>query len=755
MSTLYDSRGGIVTLGRSVGVGGEAEVFDITSMQGFVAKKYHKPISARQQNKLRAMLSLSNPDLHKIAAWPSNTLHERPNGPACGWVMRKASGKDIHVLYSPAHRKATFPKADWKYLLFAAMNCAAAFDTVHKLGVVVGDVNQSNILVTDQMVVMLIDCDSFQMKINGTLYPCEVGQALYTPPELQTLDLTGVQRTPNHDRFGLAVLIFHLLFMGRHPFSGRYLGRADMPIEKAIQEHRFAYGRMAGSFQMGPPLHSLTLAEVPQPIETLFERAFASTSTTGDSRPSAIEWYNVLHGVVGSLRGCLADKSHVFGPNLNKCPWCALIQGGAPNFFLPPMPGGAFAFNLAQVWAKIDQVSAPSNVYTIPRPTEYFTPTPWPLQTTAPSEPIVPNILIAPPAFPPLILPPPEYEEVVIAPDSTQNASGLAALGFGIMCPVLAVLGAVLGVAGVGNTVANALIIGISLLIGAIVFAVLWAVLEKNRRDEEEESNKLYTEEVRERRRRNDEHLERCKKELNERKAAAQKTHDEAVRIWEAAMGPYRKEADRRREAVRNSKAQLHQAERAWSSTAASAASHFDRRKRELAALRARHAEIEAQRSTEWQQLQARAREIQKRDYLDSFFIDQATIRDIGPTRKATLASFGIETANDIETKRLEQVPGFGPKRITTVLAWRQEVEAKFVYNAATGVPQQEKQYFESKFQQLLQPIQQPLLNGQLELETIKRSAESELAKIYANINGWARYCHQMEADAKSIPTGL
>jgi DNA-binding helix-hairpin-helix protein with protein kinase domain len=582
-----------------------------------------------------------------------------------------------------------------------------------------------------------------------------VGQALYTPPELQSRDFTGVQRTPNHDRFGLAVLIFHLLFMGRHPFVGRYLGRGDMPIEKAIQEHRFAYGRLAGNFQISPPLHSLTLAEVPQTIGTLFERAFASTSVTGDSRPSAIEWYNALHGVVGSMRACLADKSHVFGSNLNKCPWCALIQGGAPNYFLPPMPGGIFAFNLGQVWAKIEQVSAPSNIYTILQPTEYFTPTPWPIQATPPSEPVVPEILITPPAVPPLILPPPEFEEVVIAPDSTQNSLGLAALGFGIMCPILSLIGAVLGLVGVGNPVVNALVIGISLLICAIAFAVWWIVLEKNRRDEEEESNKLYKQEVRQRQRLKDEHLERCKKELNERKAPARKKYDEAVRIWEAAMGPYRKEAARRREAVRNSKAQLHHAEQAWSSTAASAASHFHRRKRELAALRARYAEIEAQRSTEWQQLQARAREIQKRDFLDNFFIDDETIRDIGPTRKAALSSFGIETANDLEINRLEQVPGFGPKRIATLLAWRQEVEAKFVYNPATGVPQQEKQYFESKFQQLLQPIQQQLLKGQQELESIKQLAEAELAKIYANIKGWVRYCHQMEADAKSIPKGL
>jgi DNA-binding helix-hairpin-helix protein with protein kinase domain len=156
MTTLYDNFGNIVTLGSRIGAGGEAEVFGIGGRADFVAKKYYKPISSLQQNKLRAMTGIRSPDLHSVAAWPTNTLHDRPNGAIVGWVMRKVAGRDIHILYSPAHRKATFPAADWKFLLIAAANCAAAFDEVHKLGIVVGDVNQSNVLVSDEGRVTLI-----------------------------------------------------------------------------------------------------------------------------------------------------------------------------------------------------------------------------------------------------------------------------------------------------------------------------------------------------------------------------------------------------------------------------------------------------------------------------------------------------------------------------------------------------------------------------------------------------------------------
>src|SRR5262249_61999645 len=91
----------------------------------------------------------------------------------------------IHTLYSPAHRRATFPQADWAFLIHTARNCAIAFDTVHERGIVVGDVNQSNVLVSDRALVCLIDCDSFQVRANGRLLRCEVGISPYTPPELQ------------------------------------------------------------------------------------------------------------------------------------------------------------------------------------------------------------------------------------------------------------------------------------------------------------------------------------------------------------------------------------------------------------------------------------------------------------------------------------------------------------------------------------------------------------------------------------------
>ena len=86
--------------------------------------------------------------------------------------------------------------------------------------------------------------------------------------------LGATRRTANHDAFGLAVLIFHLLFMGRHPFAGRYLGQGEMPIERAIAETRFAYSHDNSRTQMAPPPYTPPIEMVGPAMTGLFERAF-------------------------------------------------------------------------------------------------------------------------------------------------------------------------------------------------------------------------------------------------------------------------------------------------------------------------------------------------------------------------------------------------------------------------------------------------------------------------------------------------
>jgi DNA-binding helix-hairpin-helix protein with protein kinase domain len=171
-------------------------------------------------------------------------------------------------------------------LVLAARNVAAAFDSLHESGILIGDVNQGNLLIDETMRVRFIDCDSFQVRSGEQTYYCPVGTPHFTPPELHGVKLRDASRTPDHDRFGLAILLFHLLFVGRHPFAGRFLGDRDQTIERAIAERRFAFSKDRTATLMEPPPASLRLDDLPPAIEGLFERAFRQPDGVAN-RPTA------------------------------------------------------------------------------------------------------------------------------------------------------------------------------------------------------------------------------------------------------------------------------------------------------------------------------------------------------------------------------------------------------------------------------------------------------------------------------------
>ena len=101
------------------------------------------------------------------------------------------------------------------------------------------------------------------------------------------------RRTANHDAFGLAVLVFHLLFMGRHPFARRFLGKGGMPIERALAECRFAYSAEARRTAMTAPPFAPPMQVVGRDVTELFERAFHPDGRSG-GRPSPEQWIDAL-----------------------------------------------------------------------------------------------------------------------------------------------------------------------------------------------------------------------------------------------------------------------------------------------------------------------------------------------------------------------------------------------------------------------------------------------------------------------------
>lgn len=363
-SSVLFAEGKPLALGKLIGKGGEGEVFALSDDESLAVKRYTINDLGSRKAKVGAMINARLAHKSALVAFPLSVVTDH-NGKFAGFIMKLVSGhKPIHELYSPSGRKHNFPECDYRFLVRSASNVARAVAQVHQQNCVIGDINHSGILISGKATAALIDADSFQIISGGDQHLCKVGVPDYTPPELQGQKLAGIVRTSNHDAFGLAIVAFQMLFMGRHPFVGRY-AYGEMPIEKAISEFRFAYSERRQVGMTAPPA-TCGLSDFPLEIGAAFEAAFSLEQA--HLRPSAEHWVRILSNLEKRLRRCDDVDFHYHPPEAQSCPWCRMERQLGITLFLPPIPGGSQAsradaghgFNLESFWKAIQVVEFPT-----------------------------------------------------------------------------------------------------------------------------------------------------------------------------------------------------------------------------------------------------------------------------------------------------------------------------------------------------------------------------------------------------------
>lgn len=311
-----------------IGSGGEARIYEVASAVDLVAKVYHTPTQLHA-NKLLSMLA--NPPDGVISAsnqssiaWPVDLLVV-PDGSQriAGFLMPRVKMEPIIEFYHPKTRLKKHSLFHYRYLHRTGRNLAAAVGTAHANGYIIGDVNESNILVNEQALVSLVDTDSFQVRdqSSGLIYRCPVGKIEFTPPELQGQDFSEIDRSPHHDAFGLAVLLFQLLMEGTHPFAGRFTGTGEAPsLGRRIKAGHFPYG--SGRHSYSPGKHALPFSVLDPSLQALFLLCFEEGYQNPHRRPDAVMWRDALQNAEASLTSCRKNSQHLFGSHLSVCPWC-------------------------------------------------------------------------------------------------------------------------------------------------------------------------------------------------------------------------------------------------------------------------------------------------------------------------------------------------------------------------------------------------------------------------------------------------
>ena len=320
-----EKTGELVGLNKEIARGGEATIYE-TSKAGFVAKIYLKSAPSDIWDKLRLMISNppQQPALkngHISIVWPQCILTDK--GIPKGFLLPYISNTlEFSVIYHPASRKQKAPTFNWLYLHATAMNIAACISSIHAKKYVIGDINGQNILVKRNTYISIIDTDSFQVKNprDSKIYRCNVGVEEYTPPEMYGKGFRNHNRYEVQDRFGLAILIWQLLF-NDHPFSGKWNGSGDPPSlgEKIAQGH-WVYGKTS---KVKPIPRTISLDIIHPQLQALFRRCFNDGHRNPNARPSASEWQNTLEVAIKDLQKCsVAGEQHYYARTYGRCYWC-------------------------------------------------------------------------------------------------------------------------------------------------------------------------------------------------------------------------------------------------------------------------------------------------------------------------------------------------------------------------------------------------------------------------------------------------
>ncbi len=334
---VYDAARKPVTLGPEISRGGEGTVYPVYPLaanSGLIAKLYARPpqdyadklawMALHPPNDPGLVAGASSGTTHASIAWPLNLLYNPP-GQFAGYVMpRVTNAAALLSVFNPRTRARTLPNFNWQYQHRTARNLAKALKALHDSHYVVGDLNESNVLVTPTALITIIDTDSFQVHAHGRMFYCPVGKPEYTPPELQGKTFRDEPRKPEHDSFGLSVLVFQLLMDGSHPFRAQWFGAGDPPsIEERIRQGLYPYADIARS-PVAPPPNTQPLSVLHPGVVALFDRCFIDGHNDPSRRPTAGEWDDALADAEKALIEC--PGKHIYSKHLRSCPHC-----DAPN----------------------------------------------------------------------------------------------------------------------------------------------------------------------------------------------------------------------------------------------------------------------------------------------------------------------------------------------------------------------------------------------------------------------------------------
>lgn len=220
--------GGSAVVGRGLGEGGQAFVFEVRDQAGSVfALKWYKKPEAAQYTALGTLIESGPPSGRFL--WPLALATVRGRD-GFGYLMPMRPPEYVEMLWLMAGRdKDGAPVAmDTGPLTAACYHVARELLRLHARGLCYRDINFGNVFLVPATGHTLI-CDNDNVGIDGTSGTV-AGTPKFMAPEVvrrQYMAGRGAEPSARTDRHSLAVLLFYLLFVA-NPLEGR---RTDTGLE--------------------------------------------------------------------------------------------------------------------------------------------------------------------------------------------------------------------------------------------------------------------------------------------------------------------------------------------------------------------------------------------------------------------------------------------------------------------------------------------------------------------------------------------
>jgi DNA-binding helix-hairpin-helix protein with protein kinase domain len=292
---ILDQRGSPIRLGPLVAAGAEGSVYVSGVNPETLIKVYHPASPEENQardRKVRAMLAADNElKTHRRLAWPQAPALNT-NGVVVGYIMHRIKGITLVPLSAPVMMARDLPHWTQRHVCRVVHDLASVCHLLESREVCIGDFNLNNFLTRrEDAETSCIDCDSFQLRAHGELFPSRVYTPEFSSPEVLAQPERQRCLGAAQFRFSGALFFFTLLCRGAHAYQVKGGGS---PEDNILKGRFFVGPRGVATAGTSDAIYARYRALSPRIAGLIKRTVIQGHSSDLNARPSFSEWVSAL-----------------------------------------------------------------------------------------------------------------------------------------------------------------------------------------------------------------------------------------------------------------------------------------------------------------------------------------------------------------------------------------------------------------------------------------------------------------------------